>query len=109
MEDEVVKIDYQELESQRREEILKKGEYARVEIIVGCGEEYPYCNTELKHCTGKEVGELYIALKVATKELEKQCPEVKFIEAISEVDYQIYNGNEMTDKGKYEGGIEDGN
>jgi hypothetical protein len=76
----VTDIDVTELERQRRQAILDSGEYLKLEVLIGVGddgahgEKMPVITTEMCQCTYKEVGCLYTALQTFLESYERDYP-----------------------------------
>ena len=86
-----MEIDFKELQKQRKEEMIKSGQYARVEIITkrenGQEKSIPYCETNLKHCTTADVMDLLATMDSVKKMLIKKVPRAAL--------YKLLIGNEI--------------
>lgn len=71
--EENIEVDVDGLESQRREEILKSGKYARVEIVVG-KEEYkePVVQVTAKGVNSVVMGSVLASLKAVVESIIKR-------------------------------------
>lgn len=81
--------DKEELVNQQKEEILKSGKFAKIEIIVGEDEsDLPYVRVET-HCSTKTIAKALLCLGETKKQIEKDCPEAylvsKFVLGIGKV------------------------
>ena len=71
-----MEIDIDELEIQRREQIIKNGKYAKLEIIVSQDDvENPSCSVHMKGINGKPVASLILTVRKTLEALEKEFPE----------------------------------
>lgn len=86
-----MEIDFTELQKQRKEEMIKSGQYARIEIITkrenGQEESIPYCETNLNHCTTSDVMDLLATMDSIKKILIKKVPQAAL--------YKLFIGNEI--------------
>ncbi len=70
-----MEIDIDELEIQRREQIIKNGKYAKLEIIVSQDEnEPPSCNIHMKEINKKTIAKLILIVRETLKSLEEEFP-----------------------------------
>ena len=86
-----MEIDFKELQKQRKEEMIKSGQYARVEIVTkrenGQEESIPYCETNLNNCTTTDVMDLLATMDSVKKMLIKKVPQAAL--------YKLLIGNEI--------------
>lgn len=69
-----MKTDYNEYNKQRIEEILKKGEYCGVNILVGRNEDATIADVKIHKVTPYEIGVLISVLQTCIVSLAKKCP-----------------------------------
>ena len=67
--------DFREFSKQHKENILKNGHYARIELITDPNSDIPFHEIELDDCSVEEVMKLYVLLKEAIKGMERDYPD----------------------------------
>lgn len=97
--DKNIRIDRKELEKQQREEILKKGEYAKVEIIIPTNGEI-FSSVELRKTNAKKVAELLVIMQKAIETIEKQFPMASIISSFMDVKGESYIEKTDTETGE---------
>lgn len=68
-------VNIEELEKQRREEILKSGRFCLAEVIVGKGDREPIAHIAVENVSPIEVGTLILVLEQMVKTLIEKEPE----------------------------------
>lgn len=69
-----MEVDYKEYEKQRIENILKKGEYCGVNILIGRNEDSTIADVEINKVTPYEIGILISVLQTCIVSLAKKYP-----------------------------------
>ena len=69
-----IKIDYEELEKQRRDMILKEGKYCKAEILLAKDDNMPIVNIELKGVKSHDVAKLCVSLEELLNHMKKNYP-----------------------------------
>ena len=69
-----------EFMNQHREELLNKGNYIQVEIVVGEDNPLPYIACKGEHISSKEVAIAIHCLKHMAKDLLERYPETKLLQ-----------------------------
>ena len=69
-----MEVDYKEYEKQRIENILKKGEYCGVNILIGRNEDSTIADIKINNVTPYEIGILISTLQTCIVSLAKKCP-----------------------------------
>ena len=83
-----MKVNYNELEKQRREEIIKNDKYIRAEIIVQTVDEkksgnfMPVSTVEIHNSNSLTLWAIIKSLRVAADSLEEEHPEVKLVDVM---------------------------
>lgn len=72
-----MEFNVEELMEQRKEEILKSGEYVRCEIVVGCDKDMPYMNLEATGVSLKEMMKLLACIKTIKDSVYEKHPFLK--------------------------------
>lgn len=67
--------DVVELAEQNKKAILESGKYCSLEIIVGMGNDLPYCNVNLRNCSVLEIGALVKVAREECKLIEEKIPD----------------------------------
>lgn len=76
-EEEEMKVDYKELEKQRREKILKSDNYARYEIIIPEEtDETPYGTIELHNVNKQSLVKLMLSIEDSLEKMKKEYSEL---------------------------------
>ena len=70
-----ININVEEYEKQRRESILKNGEYARIELILAHEQNVPFCSTELYKVSSMDVAKFLSALQATLEQLKEEFPQ----------------------------------
>lgn len=73
--DENIEVDISGYEEQRKEEILKTGEYGRVEIVVGMDND-PYISSDINDISEEQIAIMIISLEEVIKAYKGFSPEV---------------------------------
>ena len=74
-----MEIDFNELQKQRKEEILKSGKYCKAEIIIGKCDNMPIAHIEVEKVSSKEVALLMGTMKEMIVSLAKKDPAAYYI------------------------------
>lgn len=89
-----MKVDFEEFEKQRKESIIKSGEYCKAEILIGTNDETPIIDVEINKVSAYEIALLLVALKKTCESLEMKFPEIKnIIKDLKFNSYEIKNNN----------------
>lgn len=74
-----MEIDFNELQKQRKEEIIKSGNYCKAEIVIGKNENMPIAQIEVEKISSKEVALLMGTMKEMIVALAKKDPAAYYI------------------------------
>lgn len=74
MDNEEIKIDKENFANQYYENIIQKGEYAEVKILISSGSTECIPSIELKHCSLKDVAFLIASIEGVLKNLKTDFP-----------------------------------
>lgn len=69
-----MEIDFSELQKQRKEEIIKSGNYCKAEIVIGKNDNMPIAQIEVEKISSKEVALLMGTMKEMIVALAKKDP-----------------------------------
>ena len=72
-------VDMEEFNKQRKEEIINKGQYISLEIMVEKDNYIPFSRLELNKCGAKEMAMLVVIMNEITDKIKKEYPEAYFI------------------------------
>lgn len=67
-----MEIDFSELQKQRKEEIIKSGNYCKAEIVIGKNDNMPIAQIEVEKISSKEVALLMGTMKEMIVALAKK-------------------------------------
>ena len=74
-----MKIDFAELEKQRRKEIIDSNCYLELDVLIASsgeesGKDMPVANMEMHNCGPQEISRLYVTLDALIEGLEREYP-----------------------------------
>lgn len=67
-------VDFEELSKQKKEQILKSGQYCSMEVIIGKNDRSPIMNICVEQVGSKEIALLMLTMKDAIVQLAKKDP-----------------------------------
>lgn len=70
-----MQINFKEYEKQKKDNIIKNGEYCAVDILIGKGDTTPAANIYIQKVTPIEVAALIVTLEYTAKSIAKRNPE----------------------------------
>lgn len=74
MDKEEMKIDFVELQNQRKKEIIRSGKYVAIEIVVGENEKMPIAQIDVRKVTSEEIAITMATLREILTNLAKIDP-----------------------------------
>ena len=74
MDNEEVKIDFKELQKQRKEQFINSGKYCLAEIVIGKNDNIPVAHIEVQNVSSEEVAELIKVMEIMIDQIAKKDP-----------------------------------